>query len=624
MEKLNLESIVGFSGKVPSGLIAHPDGEYIIYALGSTILMKSTEANTQVFLRGHTNSVTCLALSNDGRYLASGQVTHQGFKADVIVWDLEKANVGEDAIVFRLKMHKVKVQAVAFSASGKNLVSLGGSDDNTIALWNLETGKVISSAAAATDSALTVACTNNNDFSFVSGGYYHLRLWNLDDETRKLNYVECNLGQLRRIIQCLNISPDDKFLYAGTATGDLFKIQLITHSGIPVFNRASELFGKGVQSVELYGDNLLVGNGDGTLALVNGKSFKTMARTKFDGSLTSVSTNGSSAFYVGTEKSNIHKVKIDMKKKVFNDELLSTCHYSGINDVAFGKDFSKVFLTCSKNDIRIWDRKNLIELLRIEKPGLECRAIALNDDGNMIVSGWSDGKIRGFAPESGKQLFEIHDAHEDVTAVAITKDSKKIVSGGSKGRVRMWDPKTGKMLASLKEHAGKVNSIAITKDDSECITAADDQCCIIWDLVRYTRNNAFFASTMFRSVIYFPDESQIMTGGSDRKLTYWDATSASAIRIVEGSRDEINALDISKDGNLFVSCGEDKRVKVWVYDEGREVFEGHGHSGGVKKVKISPDQRSLVSVDDEGGILVWSMPDSSQYATEEDYEIETK
>ena len=32
----------------------------------------------------------------------------------------------------------------------------------------------------------------------------------------------------------------------------------------------------------------------------------------------------------------------------------------------------------------------------------------------------------------------------------------------------------------------------------------------------------------------------------------------------------------------------------------------------------------MVSVDGEGGILVWSMPDSSQYAHDDDYEIETK
>ena len=32
-------------------------------------------------------------------------------------------------------------------------------------------------------------------------------------------------------------------------------------------------------------------------------------------------------------------------------------------------------------------------------------------DGKQVLTGWSDGKIRVFGPESGKELYSIHDAH---------------------------------------------------------------------------------------------------------------------------------------------------------------------------------------------------------------------
>jgi hypothetical protein len=48
-------------------------------------------------------------------------------------------------------------------------------------------------------------------------------------------------------------------------------------------------------------------------------------------------------------------------------------------------------------------------------------------DGKSIISGWSDGKIRAFAPQSGKLLYTIHDAHHKaVTAIASTSDSSKV------------------------------------------------------------------------------------------------------------------------------------------------------------------------------------------------------
>ena len=47
---------------------------------------------------------------------------------------------------------------------------------------------------------------------------------------------------------------------------------------------------------------------------------------------------------------------------------------------------------------------------------------------------------------------------------------------------------------------------------------------------------------------------------------------------------EINALAISKQGEHFVSGGEDKRIKLWDYDEGICYYSGVGHSGSISKV----------------------------------------
>jgi WD40 repeat protein len=61
-------------------------------------------------------------------------------------------------------------------------------------------------------------------------------------------------------------------------------------------------------------------------------------------------------------------------------------------------------------------------------------------DGKSLVSGWSDGKIRAFLPQSGKLFYIINDAHKtgQVTALTTSIDCTKIVSGGEDGEVRLW------------------------------------------------------------------------------------------------------------------------------------------------------------------------------------------
>jgi cilia- and flagella-associated protein 52 len=103
--------------------------------------------------------------------------------------------------------------------------------------------------------------------------------------------------------------------------------------------------------------------------------------------------------------------------------LRNTCHFERINDIAFPHNYSDVYATCSMTDIRIWNAKNRQELLRIQVPNLECHCVTFMNDGKSIISGWNDGKIRAFLPQSGKLMYVISDAHiHGVTAITTTSD----------------------------------------------------------------------------------------------------------------------------------------------------------------------------------------------------------
>merc|ERR1711937_748697 len=291
----------------------------------------------------------------------------------------------------------------------------------------------------------------------------------------------------------------------------------------------------------------------------------------------------------------------------------NTCHYERINHVAFPIGYSEVFATCSLTDIRVWNAKTRQELLRIQVPNMECYCIAFMRDGKSIVSGWSDGKVRAFLPQSGRLMYVINDAHQNgVTAMATTSDCSRIISGGMEGEVRVWriGRQTQTMEASMKEHRGRVWCIELRQDDSQAVSASSDGSCIIWDLQTRTRSLCLFESTMFKHIVYHPDESQLLTTGSDRKIMYWDTFDGQAIRVLEGSEEgELSTLSISKNGSNFVSGGQDRLLKLWDYDEGVCKYVGVGHSGPISCSAISPDQSFVVTVGQDAAIFIWGIPD---------------
>jgi cilia- and flagella-associated protein 52 len=155
-------------------------------------VIKNILENTQAFLQGHTDKVTCIAVSRDGRRLASGQAATMGQKAPVIVWDVEagirnkNTAVTEGELLHQLVLHKGGVRDVAFSPDGDYLATLGGADDNSLVIWEAETGAAICGSPAASHAALTVRWSNTSNTTLVTGGYYNLRLWELDVVGRKV------------------------------------------------------------------------------------------------------------------------------------------------------------------------------------------------------------------------------------------------------------------------------------------------------------------------------------------------------------------------------------------------------------------------------------------------------
>lgn len=427
---------------------------------------------------------------------------------------------------------------------------------------------------------------------------------------KKMKVDDVNLGNIKRIFTCLIIDPDDQCAYVGTKTGDILEINLER----ALFKRmgpVKRLFSQGVNCIQMLPCNdLLIGAGDGSLAKVAFKDMRLKAENKVMGAATSLAlTADGTHFFVGTSKATIYWS--DTEKLV--PELRNTCHYEKINGIAFPHQFSDVFATCSVNDIRVWNAKTRQELLRIEVPGLECFCINFFIDGKSIISGWSDGKIRAFLPQSGKLFYAINDAHNHgVTAVASTSTCDRLVTGGMEGEVRIWKigRQTQIMEVSLKEHRAKVADIKINNNDDQAVSSSYDGSCIVWDLKNHTRLTCLFESTMFKQVLYHPDESQLLTTGSDRKVTYWDCYDGTAIRMLDGSDSgEINALSITQQGEFFVSAGEDKYVKIWNYDQGVCLYKGLAHSGAVTRVQISPNQEFIVSVGSEGAIVLWAVPE---------------
>jgi hypothetical protein len=119
-------------------------------------------------LEGYTGEVSAVAVTPDGHRAVSGSEDQT-----LGVWDLESGQT-----LRTLEGHKGWVSAVAVTPDGRRAVS--GSKDQTLRIWGLESGQTLRTLEGHTDEVSAVAVTPDGRRA-VSGSYDHtLRIWDLE------------------------------------------------------------------------------------------------------------------------------------------------------------------------------------------------------------------------------------------------------------------------------------------------------------------------------------------------------------------------------------------------------------------------------------------------------------
>uniref|UniRef100_A0A1A9X516 Cilia- and flagella-associated protein 52 n=1 Tax=Glossina brevipalpis TaxID=37001 RepID=A0A1A9X516_9MUSC len=650
VEKLKCRAIFGFNGKVNFGLHLHPDGRHLIFPLGTKIGIDDIKTSTQEFIAGHTNNLSCLDLSRSGKYMASGQINHMGFPAYVILWDF-----GERRELARHDLHKVRAQSVCFTSRDKYIISIGGRDDGSVIVFDIETRTPICRSVASrgiNGDPEVVRALNNNSSFFVTAGDRHLRLWSIQREMKKVNVQDVFMGKQQRRMCCVGIYRGDEYAYMGTYSGDLMKVALnccdvvnVTHVGQTSglvgaygIHNPRKPFGKdcnryvhGVRVVRIVDDGLLlVGAGDGVVELVEERKdineiifknypnptypmLKMLKRTKVNGAVSSLVEINPLEYYIATDLNEIYLLNI----KTFSLKLLKTSHKKAVYSIVFPRNLSNVFATAGYETIRVWSTKRLQELLRIMVYNFNCAALAFSYDGTSIVSAWNDGVIRSFTPITGRLIYAIPNAHnKGCSALAISSTGHVLVTGGIEGQVRVWkiEPCRQSLLGVLKDHSAPITTLDFNKFDTEVISASSDGSCVIWDIKRLTRKTVVAANTQFMTAKYFPTGVQFLTCGTDGCISYWMVYNGSLIRELQASKkSSVNHVAINATGDYFASVGSDQMVKLWDYNSGVVVAQGHEHASAVISVAYSPSRKFFVTGCTDGAIIVWDVPEVILY-----------
>ncbi|XP_046980960.1 mitogen-activated protein kinase-binding protein 1 isoform X1 [Schistocerca americana] len=198
-ERVKLERVLGLTVSSNAALDCDPDSEQIAYSAGCTVvLFNPRKGRQQHLLNSSRKTITSVAFSADGRYLATGECGHL---PSVRVWDLHQPQPPQPPLpdaappphlaagvqVAEFTGHKYGINCVAFSPSHKYVVSVGSQHDMIVNVWDWRSNiKVASNKVSTKVKAVSFA---ENGSYFVTVGNRHVKFWYLE-YSRSAKYKE--------------------------------------------------------------------------------------------------------------------------------------------------------------------------------------------------------------------------------------------------------------------------------------------------------------------------------------------------------------------------------------------------------------------------------------------------
>ncbi len=492
--------------------------------------------------------------------------------------------------------HSKLVEAVVICPGNKWLAS--GSFDNTIKIWDVDSGLELRSLAGHTGAVKALAASPDGQWVFSGGNDRTLRVWEVKSggEIRTLAIDD-------QTIEAIALSSDGKWIASGGSMGEITIRNAAT--GSETAKLSAHTAAVSVLTFNPDGSRLASGSSDGAVAVWDIAKQKPATLKGHAKRVTALRFSPAGDLLASGAEDNSGALR-----KVSNGRKMADLHGHRAEILAF-HFFSneKLISADSVGSLKAWNavsgKWSSDAHAIVNDASIECKALGFSTNGDYLATGNGDGTLTLLDTNTGKKIKTLENHTSGSYDVAFSPDHLWLASASFDNSVKIWDLQTGDSLRPLRGHTGRVRKVAYHPDGSQLYSGSADHTIRVWDAMTQKPIEVLRGHSNSISALAVGAKGKyLVSGGLDQTVGIWELGSDVPPRFLEGHKGEVISVAISTDESVIASAGMDGTIRLWDASSGVLKQSIESGSGEIGAVSISPDGKLLASGGNDKAVTI--------------------
>lgn len=228
--------------------------------------------------------------------------------------------------------------------------------------------------------------------------------------------------------------------------------------------------------------------------------------------------------------------------------------------------------------------------------------IAVSDDGELIASGDSDGKV--VIVNRDGLVIQSLELGARPTSVALSPDGALMATGAADNTVALWRTDSAELVHRFAGHTDAVQAVALDRAATTVYSASFDGAVKAWDVASGEQLRTYDEiGDWVLSLAVTADGSRVIGGGANGSIVVWNARTGAVVHELAAARNvEVLALLA---GKRILSSNPPEGLDVWSLETGERI---HAGSSPGRVSSLAPLDRNRVLIGSpDGRLRIWDL-----------------